>query len=177
MTWKNPHSPATKKFKTVQSVGKVMATVFWMFTEFFGWFHTSHFNNKCNCLSGNSKETQGGYSVQETRIVDRRTRSSSFARQCSTSQCCRNPESLLLLGLGNSSTSTIRSWFGTVGLSSIPKDEKAPQRSELPIQWICSKWSQEMVTCRGRIFFCERLDKLRYRYDKCLNRLGDYVEK
>jgi hypothetical protein len=26
-------------------------------------------------------------------------------------------------------------------------------------------------------FFNERLDKLIYRYDKCLNRLGDYVEK
>jgi hypothetical protein len=34
----------------------------------------------------------------KTRIVDQRTRSSSFARQCSTSQCCRNHE---LLGLGN----------------------------------------------------------------------------
>jgi hypothetical protein len=26
-------------------------------------------------------------------------------------------------------------------------------------------------------FFYEGLDKLIYRYDKCLNRLGDYVEK
>jgi hypothetical protein len=29
MTWKHPHSPLKKKFKTVQSPGKVMATVFW----------------------------------------------------------------------------------------------------------------------------------------------------
>jgi hypothetical protein len=29
MTWKHPHSPVKKKFKTVQSPGKVMATVFW----------------------------------------------------------------------------------------------------------------------------------------------------
>jgi hypothetical protein len=28
MTWKHPHSPVKKKFKTVQSPGKVMATVF-----------------------------------------------------------------------------------------------------------------------------------------------------
>jgi hypothetical protein len=34
--------------------------------------------------------------------------SSSFARQCSISQFCRNRESLELLGLGNSSTSTIQ---------------------------------------------------------------------
>jgi hypothetical protein len=29
MTWKHPHSPVKKKFKTVQSPGKEMATVFW----------------------------------------------------------------------------------------------------------------------------------------------------
>jgi hypothetical protein len=29
MIWKHPHSPAKKKFKTVQSVGKLMAIVFW----------------------------------------------------------------------------------------------------------------------------------------------------
>jgi hypothetical protein len=29
MTWMHPHSPVKKKFKTVQSPGKVMATVFW----------------------------------------------------------------------------------------------------------------------------------------------------
>jgi hypothetical protein len=29
MTWKRPQSPVNKKFKTVQSPGKVMATVFW----------------------------------------------------------------------------------------------------------------------------------------------------
>jgi hypothetical protein len=28
-TWKHPHSPVKNKFKTVQSPGKVMATVFW----------------------------------------------------------------------------------------------------------------------------------------------------
>jgi hypothetical protein len=29
MTWKHPHSPVKKIFKTVQSPGKVMATVLW----------------------------------------------------------------------------------------------------------------------------------------------------
>jgi histone-lysine N-methyltransferase SETMAR len=29
MTWKHPHSPVKKKFKTVQSPGQMMATVFW----------------------------------------------------------------------------------------------------------------------------------------------------
>jgi hypothetical protein len=29
LTWKHPHSPVKKKFRTVQPAGKVMATVFW----------------------------------------------------------------------------------------------------------------------------------------------------
>jgi hypothetical protein len=29
MTWKHPHSPVKKKCKTVQSPGKLMASVFW----------------------------------------------------------------------------------------------------------------------------------------------------
>jgi len=29
MTWKHPHSPLKKKFKRVQSPGKVMATALW----------------------------------------------------------------------------------------------------------------------------------------------------
>jgi hypothetical protein len=132
--------------------GKWWLLISGMFTEFFGWFHTSRFNNKCSCLTGNSKETQGVYSEQEPGFVDQRTQSSSFARQCSTSQCYRNRESLELLGQGNSPTSTTQFWFGNVGLPCIPKHEKAPQKSAFPLQWRCSKWSQEMVTCPGRIF-------------------------
>jgi transposase len=35
------------------------------------------------------------------------------------------------------------------------------------------KW----LHAQDAFFFYEVLDKLIYRYDKCLNRLGDYVEK
>jgi hypothetical protein len=75
MTWKHPHSPVKEKFKTVQSPGKVMATVFWdvhgvLLVDFTPPGSTIC---KCSCLSGNSKETQGGYSAQETSIVDQRT--------------------------------------------------------------------------------------------------------
>lgn len=47
MTWKHPHCPVKKKFETLQSQGKVMATVFWdVYGFLFGWFHTSRFNEK-----------------------------------------------------------------------------------------------------------------------------------
>jgi hypothetical protein len=111
MTWKHPHSPVKKKFQdsavSRESDGYCFLDVHGgLLVDF---THTSWFTSKCRCLSANSKETQGGYSAQETRIIDRTTKSSSFSRQCSTSQCCSNVESLELLGLRNSSTYTIQS--------------------------------------------------------------------
>jgi hypothetical protein len=103
---------------------------------------------------------------QATRIVDQMTRSFSFERQCLTSQSCRNRESLELLGLVNSSTSIIQSWFGAVRP---PKNEKAPQRSALPLK----KW----LRAQEEFLFYEELDKSIYRCGKCLKRLGDNVDK
>jgi hypothetical protein len=124
--WKHPHFPVKTKFKTVQSPGKVMGIFSGMCIELC-WLHTSWFNNKCICLSGNFKETQRGYSEKHTRIVDHRR---SFAWQCSTSECCHNCESFELLGLRTCSTSTIQSWSGSIGLPSVPKDEKHSEVSD-----------------------------------------------
>jgi hypothetical protein len=60
-------------------------------------FHISRLNNKCRCLSWSTKDSPGGYSAQETRIVHKR---SSFARQYSIPRRCGNRESLELLGAG-----------------------------------------------------------------------------
>jgi hypothetical protein len=124
----------------------------------FGWFHSPGSTINAAAYQETLKETN--YSAQESRIVDHKTLSSSFVWQYSTSQCCHNCESLDLLGLGNSSTSTIQSWFGVVGLPSIPRDEKAPQRSSLPLQWRCSKWSKEMVSCPECSFSMKNLKNL-----------------
>jgi hypothetical protein len=106
MTWKHPHSLVKNKFKTVQSPGNVMATVFW---DVHGVLLVDFTLPGSTINAAAYQETQGGYSVQDSRIVPQRTRSSSFARQCSTSQCCRNHKSLELQGLGKSSTSNIQS--------------------------------------------------------------------
>jgi hypothetical protein len=76
----------------------------------------------------------------ETRIVDQRTRS-SFGRQCSTAQCCRNRESRIS-GAGKFFHIHHTALFGTVGLPYIPKDEKSPQRfhSNEDVQNEVKKW-------------------------------------
>jgi hypothetical protein len=79
----------------VKPSGKVMATVFWdvhgvLLVDFTPRGSTIN----AAAYQETLKETQVGYLPQETRIVDQRTWSSSFAQQCSTSQCCRNRESL-----------------------------------------------------------------------------------
>jgi hypothetical protein len=109
MTWKHHHSPVEKRFKTVQSPGKVMATVFWDVHGVLLVYFTPP-GSTINAVA--YQET-----LKRLKEAIRRKRpglltkglGSSFARQCSTSQCCRNRECLELLGLGKSSTSTIQS--------------------------------------------------------------------
>jgi hypothetical protein len=79
MTWKHPHFPVKKKFKTVQSPGKVMATVFWdVHGVLLVDITSSGSTINAAAYQETLKETQGGYSAQETRIVDQRSRKFFF---------------------------------------------------------------------------------------------------
>jgi hypothetical protein len=56
-----------------------------------------------------------------------------------------------------------------------PKIKNTPEvSSSIPMKMFKMK---SRNGCPGRIFFYEGLNKLIYRYDKCLNRLCDYAEK
>lgn len=104
-----------------------------------GWFGTSQFNNKCSCLPGNSQKSQGGYLAKETRML---------TEWVLVLHCSAQPHSAV------ATMSFLNSWswevfphppcnlICSVRLPSVPKDEKAPLRSALPLQWICSKLSQ-----------------------------------
>jgi hypothetical protein len=107
MTWKNPPSPAKKKLKTVQSPGKVMATVFWDVYEVLlvGLTPISSTINTA-VYQETLKETQGGYLAKETRML---TKAVILLHDNARPQCCLSCESLDLLGLGNSFTSTTQS--------------------------------------------------------------------
>jgi hypothetical protein len=110
MTWKHPHSPVKKKFKTVESLGKVMAIVFW---DVYGVLLVDFTRPGSTIYAGAYQVTLKGLkeAIRHKRpgLLTKALKSSSFAQQCLTSKCCRNCESLELLGLGNSSTSTIQS--------------------------------------------------------------------
>jgi hypothetical protein len=62
MTWKHPHSPGTKKVKTVQFLANEMANVFW---DNYGvaWVHFTPSGSTINAAAhqGTLKETQRGY--------------------------------------------------------------------------------------------------------------------
>jgi hypothetical protein len=93
VTQRYPHTSVKEKFKTVQSPGKMMDTVFW---DIHGVILVDFTPPGSTVIAIMYEETLKGYSAQETRIVDQR--SSSFALQCSTSQCCCNRESIEHLG-------------------------------------------------------------------------------
>jgi hypothetical protein len=114
----------------------------------FSCFHAFWFKSKCSCLSWSSTESQGGYLVQGTMTVDQT--SSSFAWQC-----CHNHESLELLELGNSSTSTIvLIWHHQTPISS--QIRKSTSEVSASILTKMFEMKSRMVLCQGQIFFLWR---------------------
>jgi hypothetical protein len=102
MTWKHPHSPAKKKFKTVQSPGKVMANVFWDvygillvdFTPPGSTTNTAAYQETLKRLKEAVRRKRPGLLTKGLGVL--------LFHDNARPQCCRNRESLELLGLGNS---------------------------------------------------------------------------
>jgi hypothetical protein len=172
MTSKLPHSPV-KKFNTVQSHGKVMSTVFCVV---------------CALLLVDLTPLSSAINAAAYQETLKRLKEAIWQKR---PECW--PEEFLLCNTVLILTLLLQSWiFWTheggrffhihqavlicsVRLPSVPRDEKAPPRSVLPLHWICSKWSQELVICLVHNIVYEELDKLVCHYDMCLNRLCDCV--
>jgi hypothetical protein len=90
ITWKHPHSQVKKNFTTVQSPGKVMATVFWDghgvllvdFTSPSSTINAAAYQETLKRLKEAIRHKRPGLLTKGLK--------SSFARQCSTTQCCHN---------------------------------------------------------------------------------------
>jgi hypothetical protein len=103
-------SPVKRKFKALLSPGKAMATVFWVFTEFFWWISRLPVQQYVNAAAYQETLKRLKEAIRHKRpVLLTKGLGSSSSAQCSTSQCCCNCESLEILELGNSSTSTIQS--------------------------------------------------------------------
>jgi hypothetical protein len=146
MAWMHPHSAVKKKFSTVWSPGKVMATVFWDVYGAVSWFHTFQFNNKCSCLSGNSKEA-----IHKKRPVLLTTfllllHDNARPHRAAGTMSLLNPWGRETLPHLPYSTDMAPADF----ICSLRW--KAFQRSAIPSQWMGSKLSQEIVACPGPTF-------------------------
>jgi hypothetical protein len=90
MTWKHPHSPVKKKFKTVESLGKVMATVFW---DVYGVLLVDFTRPGSTTYAGAYQVTLKGLkeAIRHKRpgLLTKALKSFSFTQQCLTSKCCR----------------------------------------------------------------------------------------
>ena len=103
MTWKHPHSPVKKKFKTVQPPGKVIATVFSVVCGLL-LVDLTPLSSTINA-AGNSEETQGSYLAKETRMLTKGVLALQYSAQ-------PHSEFFELMRVGGFSTSTKQSWFG-----------------------------------------------------------------
>jgi hypothetical protein len=81
----------------------------------------------------------------------------AVALQCPATHCLHHSEPLEHLAVGDSSPSSLESWFGTTGLSPVPQIEEAPSRSMLPNWWISPTLGQVMATSAGRTTLPTRL--------------------
>jgi hypothetical protein len=178
MTWKHFHSPVKKKFKTVQSPGKVMATVYW----------DVHGVLLVDFTPPGSTMSAAAY--QET--LERLKEAIQHKRS-----------GLLTKGLGvlhlyddarpysaAAAVNLLKSW----GWEILPHTPYSPDLAPSDFH-LCLKMKKQLrgqrfhsnedvqneikkwLCAQDAFFFWEGCDRLIYCYDKCLNRLGDYVKK
>ncbi|GFR99319.1 histone-lysine N-methyltransferase SETMAR [Elysia marginata] len=176
MVWKHPSSPVAKKFKVMRSAKKIMGTVFW--------------DSRCVLLF---EILQPGETI-------------NAARYCQTldklrEAICRKPQGQLTNGVilqhDNASPHTARvtqSWLENYGWEISPhlphSPDLAPSDYHLLGPLKCElagkrfdddeelvdhvrKWLQNLDGC----FFREGIYYMVRRWQKCVDRLGCYVEK
>jgi hypothetical protein len=135
MTLKHPHSPFKKKFKTVQSHGKVMSTVFCVV---------------CALILVNLTPLHSAINAAAYQDTLKWLKEAIWQKR---PECW--PKDFLLCNTVLNLIVLLQPWmFWTheggrffhiyqavlicfVGLPSVPTDEKAPLRSVLPLYWIC----------------------------------------
>jgi len=91
-----------------------------------GWFHTSWLNNKCSCLD---QET-----LKRLKEAIRKKKPGLLTKVLLFHDNAQPHSAATTVNLQNSSTFITQSWFGTVGLPPVLKDDKAPRRSAIPLQ-------------------------------------------
>jgi hypothetical protein len=103
MTWRHLHSPVKKNFKTVQSAGKVMATIFWdvhevLLVDFipFSTINAAAYQETLKRLKEAIRYKRPGLFPKRLRVLLLHDSAAATVN-------------LELLGLKNSSTSTIQS--------------------------------------------------------------------
>lgn len=174
--WKHPHSPPPKKCRKVPSVGKVMLTIFFdnkgvVHTEFMPKGSTINSVSYCETLKRLRKA-----------IKDRRpgklTKGIVLLHDNATPHSARITKELL-------ETFKWEEWehppyspdlapcdFHVFG----PMKEALAKRryfTNEEVQIVTQEWLSDV----GRDFFNKGIEKLVSRYDKCLNKLGDFIEK
>lgn len=149
MTWKHRRSPAKKKFKIVQSTAKVTAALSWDVYVVL-WVV---------CIPVGSITTAAAYQ-EILKNVEETNRQRTPGCCPKEVFCTTMPDQRVMPQLQTSWPPGAWKFFHihytvlifTVELPHFPKDGKARQWLALLLQQRCSKWSQEMVTCPGRIF-------------------------
>jgi histone-lysine N-methyltransferase SETMAR len=176
MTWKHPGSPPVQKFKTAQSVGKVMATVFW----------DIHGLLLLDFAPAGSTINATAYqkSLKKLKAAIRRKRPELLTEGVILHHDNARPHTAV------ATVHLLTSWgweilphppyspdLAPCDFHLFPKMKKHLRNQRFECTADAQIEAKNWLRSQDASFFYEGLDKLIYRYDKCLNKLGEYVEK
>jgi histone-lysine N-methyltransferase SETMAR len=162
MTWKHPSSPPSKKFKTTQSAKKIMATVFWdhkgvRLVDFLTQGDTVNADRYCDTLS-------------RLREAIRRKRPGLLRRGVVLLHDNARPHT------ANRTREFLQRYNWEILDHPPYSPDLAPRRrfaTDGEVQQAVMSWLQALDTD----FLYAGIDALVYRWNKCLGKYGDYVEK
>lgn len=147
LIWKRPGSPVAKKSRRLRA----MASIFWDMLQ----------------------NAFGGVSI---RLFVAKGLAYCLVKFC----CCTiMPSHTLLqclgfLRIGNSASSCLQSWLGTLRLAFIPQAWKESARTLFSLRWRCQRSSRRLATSAGKH---QGLNSLICWYGKCLDKQGNCMEK
>jgi len=177
MEWKHPGSPRTKKFKTQSSAGKVMLTVFWdskgpIMEDYLEKGRTINSERYCQMLTNKLKpairtKRRGLLSKTVVLLHDN-------ARPHTAAVTVQTIENLGFEVMKHPAYSPDLApsdyhLFGPL------KDGLRGRRftSDEEVQDAVHKWLRD----QPRAFFSDGINKLVHRWEKCIEKEGDYIEK
>jgi len=174
MQYRHTSSPRPKKFKTVLSAGKILLTVFWDSQK----VYMTEFLEAGNIVNS-ARYTETIKNLWRRVCQVRRSISPILLLHARPHTAHTTIDALETLKFEVSLPSTLQSWLGTKQFPFLSSSQEGWDlkgthfTSDDEVKQAVTSWIKQ----RTLEFFTDGMRKLVLRWEKCIERQGDYVEK